>query len=127
MSYGYHDSRLVKDRAAPVPSGRALWRYYFRHRIAADDCVLDLGCGYGDFINNVSQRGAGSRSTRGTDFAATSTPGVEAIVGRVTDLGGVADRSIDFAFASNLFEHISQSDFAKVLAALKPSSAPRAR
>lgn len=113
----YHDSRLVKDERRSTV-WRALWRNYFRHRIAADDCVLDLGCGYGEFINNVTaRRRIGLDAWDG--IRRHLDPSVEAIVGSVTDLGGVADRSVDFAFASNLFEHISQSDFAKVLAALK--------
>ncbi len=113
----YHNSRLVKDERRSTV-WRALWRNYFRHRIAADDCVLDLGCGYGEFINNVTaRRRIGLDAWDG--IRRHLDPSVEAIVGSVTDLGGVADRSVDFAFASNLFEHISQSDFAKVLAALK--------
>ena len=113
----YHDSRLVKDERRSTV-WRALWRNYFRHRIAADDCVLDLGCGYGEFINNVTaRRRIGLDAWDG--IRRHLDPSVEAIVGSVTDLGGVADRSVDFAFASNLFEHVSQSDFAKVLAALK--------
>jgi len=113
----YHDSRLTQD-ARRDTVWKALWRYVFRHRIAANDCVLDLGCGYGEFINNVTARRRigldmwpGIRKHLG--------PGVEGIVGSVTDLGGIDDASIDFAFASNLFEHVSQADFAKVLASLK--------
>ena len=113
----YHDSRLTQD-ARRDTVWKALWRYVFRHRIAANDCVLDLGCGYGEFINNVTARRRigldmwpGIRKHLG--------PGVEGIVGSVTDLGGIDDASVDFAFASNLFEHISQADFAKVLASLK--------
>ena len=113
----YPDSRLTED-ARRDTVWKALWRYVFRHRIAADDCVLDLGCGYGEFINNVTARRRigldmwpGIRKHLG--------PGVEGIVGSVTDLGGIDDASIDFAFASNLFEHVSQADFAKVLASLK--------
>jgi len=113
----YHDSRLVKDERRKTV-WKALWRHYFRHRIAADDCVLDLGCGYGEFINNVSaRRRIGLDAWDG--IRRHLDPSVEAIVGSVTDLAGIADRSVDFAFASNLFEHVSQADFAKVLASLK--------
>ena len=119
----YHDSRLTQD-ARRDTVWKALWRYVFRHRIAADDCVLDLGCGYGEFINNVTARRRigldmwpGIRKHLG--------PGVEGIVGSVTDLGGIGDASVDFAFASNLFEHISQADFAKVLASLKTKLSAR--
>ena len=112
----YHDSRLTQD-ARRDTVWKALWRYVFRHRIAAGDCVLDLGCGYGEFINNVTARRRigldmwpGIRKHLGA--------GVEGIVGSVTQLDGIDDASVDFAFASNLFEHISQADFAKVLASL---------
>ena len=51
-------------------------------------------------------------------------PGVEAIVSSVTDLSAIEDGSVDFAFASNLFEHISKEDFAAVLKALRSKLAP---
>jgi hypothetical protein len=40
-------------------------------------------------------------------------------VGSVTDLDGIADDSVDFAFASNLFEHIPQEALVAVLAQLR--------
>jgi len=46
-------------------------------------------------------------------------PGIEARVGDVTDLSFIAAASIDFVFASNLFEHISQEQFSSVLLQLK--------
>jgi len=49
---GYHDTRLAHDPKRDTV-WKALWRYYFRHRVRSSDTVLDLGCGYGDFINNV--------------------------------------------------------------------------
>ena len=33
---------------------RILVKEYFKQYINSSDCVLDLGCGYGEFINNVS-------------------------------------------------------------------------
>jgi hypothetical protein len=45
---------------------------------------------------------------------------VTAHVGPVTDLGFLPDASVDFVFASNLFEHLTQADFAEVLAQLRP-------
>jgi len=46
-------------------------------------------------------------------------PPIERHVGSVTELAFLEPDSVNFAFASNLFEHISQSDFASVLAQLK--------
>lgn len=44
---------------------------------------------------------------------------VEYKVGRVTDLEFLDDATVDFAFASNLFEHLTKEDFSTVLDALR--------
>ncbi len=42
-------------------------------------------------------------------------PDVVPKIGSVTDLSSVEDGSVDFVFASNLFEHLRQDEFAVVL------------
>jgi SAM-dependent methyltransferase len=123
LSGGYHASRLAQDSRRQV-LWTALWRYYFRRRIGAGDCVLDLGCGYGDFINSVT---AARRLALDAwpQFPDHLAPGVEAHVGPAHDLGWIEDGAVDFAFASNLFEHLSQEDFAQTLAALRPKLSAR--
>jgi SAM-dependent methyltransferase len=118
LSDGYHRSRLTRDARRNVLWG-ALWRYHFRRRIASSDCVLDLGSGYGEFINNVvaARRIAIDTWPQLPDNVAL---GVEAYVGPAHDLRWIADGAVDFAFASNLFEHMSQEAFAATLAALRP-------
>lgn len=117
MNDGYHDSRLSEDPKRAIVWG-ALWRYYFSKQIAAGDTVLDLGCGYGDFINAVTaQRRIAIDLWPG--FPAHVQPGVETIVGPVNDLSKIADNSVDYAFASNIFEHVSQDAFAQTLAELR--------
>jgi ubiquinone/menaquinone biosynthesis C-methylase UbiE len=109
-----------KRRAA---TWRALWRYHFRFRIRPDDTVLDLGAGYGDFINSV---------TAAKRIAIDSWPGmadhlkpdVRAIIGPVTNLDELSDASVDFAFASNLFEHLTQDDLIAVLKQLSRKLRP---
>jgi SAM-dependent methyltransferase len=51
-------------------------------------------------------------------------PDVEAHVGSVEDLDWVDDNSVDFAFSSNLFEHVTQSVFVSVLHQLKKKLKP---
>lgn len=120
---GYHASRLTEDpRRGEV--WRALWRYFFSDRIGKDDCVLDLGAGYGDFINNVQARRRIAVDAW-DGMRAHLAPGVEAIVGPVQQLDAIGDGAVDYAFASNLFEHITQPDLAGVLAALKRKLSPR--
>jgi SAM-dependent methyltransferase len=122
---GYHDSRLTEDPKRNVVWG-ALWRYYFGARIGQDDTVLDLGCGYGEFINNVRAKRRIALDMW-PDFPKHMAPGVETIVAPVTDLSSLEDGSIDYAFASNLFEHISQDDLAAVLEGLRKKLSARGR
>ena len=113
----YHDTRLAHDPKRDTV-WKALWRYYFRHRVRSSDTVLDLGCGYGDFINNVvAQRRIALDLWPG--FEQHLAAGVEPVVARVSDLSSIADGSVDYAFASNLFEHITQEEFASTLAGLR--------
>lgn len=114
---GYHDSRLTKDDRRDAVWA-ALWRYFFSKRIKADDCVLDLGCGYGEFINQVkARRRIGIDLWDGMpDHVA---PGVETIVGPVTDLSKIEDGAVDYSFSSNLFEHLTKDELAQVLKQLK--------
>ncbi len=113
MSGDYHGSRLAEDHRRGAV-WRALWHYVFRHRIAADACVLDLGAGYGDFINSVSARRRIAVDTW-PGLADHIAPGVEAHVTPVTDLAVIETGSVDFAFASNLFEHLPQDAFVTAL------------
>lgn len=122
MSGSYHASRLPADPRRDV-LWQTLWRYYFSKLISPRDCVLDLGCGYGNFINAVvAERRIGIDIWTGC--RRYLAPGVEAVVGSVTELGFLADHSVDFAFASNLFEHIAQADFVSVLEQLRAKLRP---
>ncbi|MFL6856809.1 MAG: class I SAM-dependent methyltransferase [Allosphingosinicella sp.] len=122
MSDGYHDTRLAYD-ARRGTVWKALWRYHFRRLVPKGGCVLDLGCGYGDFINQVEARRRIALDAW-AGFAAHLAPGVEPVVAPVTDLSGIADASVDFAFASNLFEHVTQADFAVALGQLRAKLTP---
>jgi SAM-dependent methyltransferase len=117
VTKGYHQTRLSFDPRRDVV-WRSLWRFYFCKLISPNDCVLDLGCGYGDFINNVvARRRIAVDSWEG--FLPYVDPRIERVVGSVTDLHFIEEGVIDFAFASNLFEHLSKADFACVLEMLR--------
>lgn len=113
----YHASRLSPDSKRDVV-WEALWRFHFSRIVPSDGCVLDLGSGYGNFINNVRAKRRIALDAW-PDFPRFLAPGIEAHVGPVTELGFLVDGAVDFAFASNLFEHISQADFARVLESLR--------
>ena len=117
VTKGCHQTRLNFDPRRDAV-WRSLWRFYFCKLISPSDCVLDLGCGYGDFINNVvARRRIAIDSWEG--FPAYVNPPIERVVGSVTDLNFIEDGAVDFAFASNLFEHLSKADFACVLEMLR--------
>jgi hypothetical protein len=122
----YFTSRLPPDPRRTV-LWRALWTAYFRHVIGRDDTVLDLGAGYCAFINGVETRGRRLAVDRWPGFVEHAAAGVEAHVGSVTDLEWLAEGSVDFAFASNVFEHLSQPDLVRVLDGLRDRLSRRGR
>jgi ubiquinone/menaquinone biosynthesis C-methylase UbiE len=113
----YHETRFTAD-----PRRRVLWRTLvdcvFQKQIPPDATVLELGAGYGDFINSVkAKRRIAVDCWDG--MTAHLEPGVEGLVTSVTQLDGVADDSVDYVFSSNCFEHISQKDLVDCLAQLQ--------
>lgn len=114
---GYFATRLEADARREVV-WKALWESFFSRRIAPEDTVLDLGAGWGSFINQVH-----SRRRIAVDMWPGVTqhvaPGVEAHVGSATDLSFLSEGSVDFAFASNLLEHLTRDDCAKLVSNLK--------
>jgi SAM-dependent methyltransferase len=113
LSNRYFQTRFTLD-----PRREILWRslvqYYFQSQIATDDCVLELGAGYGHFINNV-RAARRIAQDQWPDLPKFLTAGVESHIGPIEDLSFLDDNSVDFMFASNVFEHVSQEDFAAVL------------
>ena len=118
----YHETRFAPDARRAVV-WRALWRHHFSAQIAPDQCVVDLGCGYGEFINAVVARRRIAVDVW-PEFVRYLDPGVEGVVGSATDLGFLADASVDFAFASNLFEHLTHDALRAVLDQLRSKLRP---
>ena len=122
MHPGYYESRFQYDERREV-----LWKTlclgYFNKLVKPEDHVLELGAGYANFINNVR---CGKRTA--IDYSSTLTkyagPEVTVKIGSVTDLQFIEDGSVNFVFASNLFEHLSQQEFSTVLGQLKRKLAP---
>jgi cyclopropane fatty-acyl-phospholipid synthase-like methyltransferase len=88
--------------------------------------VLDLGAGYGDFINAVR-----AKRRLAVDVWAGMTAhlekGVEGLVTSITRLESVPDASVDYVFSSNCFEHFLQADLVTCLAQLRQKMKPGAR
>ena len=122
MSEAYFETRFTPDVRREI-LWQTLIRYHFQAQINPEHTVLELGCGYGHFINNVQARRRIALD-QWADAPRYLRDGVEAHVGNVNDLSFVEDQSVDFAFASNLFEHVPQEDFALVLDQLRRKLKP---
>lgn len=118
----YHETRLIYD-----PRRDLLWRtlchQYFQRLVPPNATVLELGAGYGHFINHIrcACRIAVDRWEGMPRFLASD---VQAHVGSVTNLDFIVNRSVDFVFASNLFEHLTQREFATVLKQVRSKLKP---
>jgi hypothetical protein len=114
---GYHQTRFRPDGNREVVWA-TLCASYFQRLIEPEFHVLELGAGYANFINNIR-----CRTRTAVDVWPELTRhvqlGVTAQVGSVTELDFLSDRSVDFVFASNLFEHLTQAQFAHVLSQLQ--------
>lgn len=82
--------------------------------IPPDSVALDLGCGYGDFINLVKAKRRLAVDISG-DVAGFLAPDVEFHKADVRDLGFLEPYTIDVVFASNLLEHLGKREGGKVL------------
>jgi SAM-dependent methyltransferase len=103
---------------------KILCRDYFDRLFVADGSVLDLACGYGEFINNVNvaQKHAVDANA---DAAGHLAPGVEFRQTMANNLAHLADNSLDRAFTSNFLEHLPSKAacdevLREVLRVLKP-------
>src|SRR5689334_8443589 len=112
----YFQTRFAADTRREV-LWKTLCEAYFSRLVTPTQCVLELGAGYGAFINNVKARRRIAVDAW-PGFLECLDPGVEGHVTDVTQLAFLQPGSVDFAFASNLFEHVSQDQFASVLAQL---------
>lgn len=78
---------------------------FFSKWISPESTVLDLGCGYGEFINNIPAR---------RRFAMDLNPTARDLVGPTVELiqqdcsepWPLEDNSLDVVFSSNFFEHL---------------------
>jgi len=125
ISDAYHQIRFAVDPRRQV-LWSALYRHYFSRFIQPDFSVVELGAGYGYFINSVRARRriAVDVWPGMKDFLEV---GVESHTGPIQDLAFLAEHSVDFAFASNVLEHLEKEDVAATLHQLRSKLKPGAQ
>ena len=84
---------------------KILVKDFFQKRIDPESTVLDLGCGWGEFINHIQ-----AKKKYGMDLNDDSrkkiVPEVELIQQDCSERWGIGDESLDTVFTSNFFEHL---------------------
>jgi len=121
-SKGYHETRLAFDSRRDV-LWKTLCESFFQQFIPSGATVLELGAGYGHFINHIQCLNRIALD-QWEGMAGYLDAGVVAHTCDVTNLDAITAGSVDFAFASNLFEHLTQRDFALVLRDLRTKLKP---
>lgn len=112
----YHKTRFKYD-----PGRIKVWKAiteYLQPFVGTDKTVLDLGCGYGDFINLVQAK---------KKFALDLSPDVknhinndiEFINKPSTSLEDVSSNTLDVVFSSNLMEHLDRTQLDQTMKEVK--------
>ena len=116
LEYELRFARLEEYRAKVWVE---LCRSFFRRFIKKDCAILDLGCGWGEFINAI-----GARKKYGMDLNPESpkhlNPEVQFIHQDCSTKWPLEDGSLDVVFTSNFFEHLPSKD--KLLATIKEAN-----
>jgi SAM-dependent methyltransferase len=84
---------------------KVLCKHFFDQRIPADATVLDLACGYGEFINNIKAKQKIAVDLN-PDAAGRLAPGIAFFNAPATDLSIVGREIADVVFTSNFLEHL---------------------
>jgi SAM-dependent methyltransferase len=116
------------ERQAKARLWTVLCDAFFARYVPSTGTVLDIGAGYCDFINNVraARRIAVDLNPATPTFAAEGVEVHTLPLERMAE--AIAEGSVDFAFASNVFEHLRGPDvLLEVLSAVRRVLKPNGR
>lgn len=110
---GAEEVRRIYDRRFDTDARRgkdAVWKAivegYLQRWVRDTDTVLDVGCGFGEFLNHVrSARRIGVDLN--PDSAGALEPGIEFHRADAAHLAMVESGSVDVVFTSNFMEHLA--------------------
>lgn len=126
LSKIYH-RRFVRTAAYRNKVWQVLTAAFFSRWVKPDATVLDLGCGYGEFINNI-RAGRKLAMDLNPDAPRHLAPGVEFLHQDCSHDWPLPPGSLDVVFTSNFFEHLPDKErlsltLRHILRALKPGGA----
>jgi len=123
-------SELYKIRFAQneLPRKNAIWQVicqsFLQKFIKPSDTVVDVACGYGEFINNISANKKIAVDLN-TDSLSFLDADIEFHQCKATELSSVVEGRADAVFTSNFLEHLPDKNtldifLEEVMLALKP-------
>lgn len=101
--YSHRFAEMGYDRRDRV--WKALCRSFFDRRMVRDGSVLDLACGYGEFINNVDVKTKFAVDLN-PDTAKRLSKDVHFACAAADQLSFLEDHAVDRVFTSNFLEHL---------------------
>ena len=108
----------------------AMWKTlcesFFQRYVSAGTCVIDVGAGYCEFINNI-KCGRKIAVDCNEDTKKFASSGVEVISADATDMKAIADETGDIVFVSHLFEHLAREDILKTMTEMRRILKPDGR
>lgn len=110
---------IYKRRFGPdVEFRQRMWRVlcknFFQRYVPTSATVLEVAAGYCEFINNI-KAGRKAALDLNPDTKEYADPGIWVIESTSTDMSMIPNGSVDVAFASNFFEHITREDILKTM------------
>ena len=111
----YHKTRFKFD-----PGRLKVWTAiteYLQPYVGSDKTVLDLGSGYGDFINNIKAKKKYALDI-GPDVKDHINKDVVFINKPASSLEAIPANTLDVVFSSNLFEHLDRAQLDETMRAV---------
>ena len=101
-----------------------LCRSFFQPLIGPTQDILDVACGYGEFINQIEARNKAAIDMN-PDAARYLNPGIALRQVPADDMRGIGEQSFDIVFTSNFLEHLPNKSvldavFGEVRRVLRP-------
>ena len=121
----YYEARFVYDK------GRSrVWdaiNEYLQSFIPKEAAVMDIGCGYADFINGIKAKEKYAVDLNNNMLTFIRDKNIKFTPQSVLDSFPVKDASLDIIFASNLFEHFNDSELDLLMQNIKNKLKPNGR
>lgn len=99
---------------------------WFQRWVPDDATVLDIAAGHCEFINNIQARSRLAVDLN-PEVASRAGPGVRTYVSRSDDLRFAEEGSVDIAFVSNFFEHVTREVILSTLKEIRRVLSPKGR